>query len=198
MTSITAPTLSEIAAAREKLGDLVMTTPVLEWKSNKKDELLGKDSRPIFKLELFQYAGSFKPRGALMNMFELSQESLTKGVTAVSAGNHAIATGYAAQILGTSAKVVMPKSANPFRVKRCQEQGTEVILVDNVAEAFAEVERIQKEEGKTFIHPFEGKMTATGTATVGYEYCQQVSDLEAAIIPIGGGGLAAGMATALS
>ena len=194
---IIAPTLAEITAAREKLGDLVMTTPVLEWKSNVKDELLGASSRPFFKLELFQYGGSFKPRGALINMFDLSQEALAKGVTAVSAGNHAIAVGYAAQIMGTTAKVVMPKSANAFRVQRCKDLGTEVILVDNVAEAFAEVERIQKEEGKTFIHPFEGKRTTIGTATVGLEYCQQVPDLEAAILPIGGGGLAAGMATAI-
>ncbi|MEZ4847965.1 MAG: pyridoxal-phosphate dependent enzyme [Bacteroidia bacterium] len=113
--------------ARKKLGDYVLTTPVLEWKSNFKDELLGKSSRPVFKLELFQYGGSFKPRGALMNMFDLSKEEFQRGVTAVSAGNHAIAVGYAAQIMGTTAKVVMPKSANPFRVQRCREQGTEVI-----------------------------------------------------------------------
>ena len=192
-----APTLTEIAAAREKLGDYVLTTPVLEWKSNFKDELLGKSSRPVFKLELFQYGGSFKPRGALMNMFDLSKEEFQRGVTAVSAGNHAIAVGYAAQIMGTTAKVVMPKSANPFRVQRCREQGTEVILVDHVGQAFDMVEKIRQEEGRVFVHPFEGKLTTIGTATVGYEYCQQVSDLDAAIIPIGGGGLAAGMATAI-
>jgi threonine dehydratase len=151
-----APTLTEIINARERLGDLVLTTPVLEWKSRVKDSLIGASSRPVFKLELFQYGGSFKPRGALMNMFELTEAEFKHGVTAVSAGNHAIAVGYAAQILGTTAKVVMPKSANPFRVQRCKEQGTEVVLVDHVGQAFDMVEKIRQEEGRVFVHPFDG------------------------------------------
>lgn len=197
MSSATAPTLQAISDARTQLGSMVKTTPVVEWDSALKDHLAGANTRVHFKLELFQHGGSFKPRGALMVMSELSGEQLQRGVTAVSAGNHAIAVGYAAQVVGTQAKVVMPKSANPFRVQRCREQGTEVILVDNVSMAFDEVNRIREEEGRTFVHPFEGPLTALGTATVGYEFCQQVDDIEAVIIPIGGGGLAAGMSAAI-
>ena len=91
----------------------------------------------------------------------------------------------------------MPKTASPIRVARSQAQGAEVVLVDDVAVAFAEVERIKQEEGRTVVHPFEGPLTALGTATVGLEFCRQVPDMDAVIIPIGGGGLAAGMSSAI-
>jgi len=190
------PSLSEIRAAREKLGDSILTTPVINWRSDQKDHLLG-DTEVFIKLELLQYGGSFKPRGALMNMYELDEATLEKGVTAVSAGNHAIAVGFAAKAMNTSAKVVMPKNANPYRVEKCKALGAEVILVENVAKAFEEVERIKNEENRTFIHPFEGFHTALGTATVGLEFIEQAKALDAAILPIGGGGLAAGMAAAM-
>jgi threonine dehydratase len=100
-------------------------------------------------------------------------------------------------MMGVSAKVVMPKSANPMRVATCRAYGAEVELVDNVTVAFARVEAIQAEEGRYFVHPFEGPQTILGTATVGLEFCRQVPDLDAVIIPIGGGGLCAGMAAAI-
>jgi threonine dehydratase len=118
-------------------------------------------------------------------------------VTAVSAGNHAMAVAYAAGVLGTTAKVVMPRSANPFRVGRCRELGAEVDLVDDVHAAFSRVKQIEAEEGRTFVHPFEGPLTALGTATLGLELVEQVPDLEAVIVPIGGGGLCAGVAAAV-
>ena len=100
-------------------------------------------------------------------------------------------------LLHTTAKVVMPKTANPFRVARCRSYGAEVVLVDDVRQAFARVQQIQQEEGRFFVHPFEGPLTALGTATVGLEFCAQVPNLDAVIIPIGGGGLCAGMAAAI-
>ncbi|MCL4164955.1 UNVERIFIED_CONTAM: hypothetical protein GTU68_046705, partial [Idotea baltica] len=87
--------------------------------------------------------------------------------------------------------------ANPSRVALCRRLGVEVVLVDNVTKAFEEVDRIQREEGKTFVHPFEGPLTALGTATVGYEWVHQIDGLEAVILPIGGGGLAAGISAAI-
>lgn len=188
--------LEDIRQARQRLGDLVLTTPVIQWRSREKDRLLG-DTCVFLKLELLQYGGSFKPRGALMQMFDLDEAALGRGVTAVSAGNHAIAVSYAANVLGTTAKVVMPKSANPFRVQRCRDLGTEVVIVEDVSVAFDEVERIRSEEGRSFVHPFEGPLTAAGTATAGLEFIEQVPDLDAVIIPIGGGGLAAGMSAAI-
>lgn len=192
------PTLAEITEARAMLGDSVMTTPSIEWKSQKKDDLLGKDTEVVIKLELFQPGGSFKLRGALLNIRLLTPEQLQRGVTAVSAGNHAIAVAMAAQVAGTHAKVVMPQSANAGRITKCERLGAEIVLMPDVGAAFTEAERIQQEEGRTFIHPFEGATTALGTATVGLELWQQANHLDAAILPIGGGGLAAGMAAALS
>jgi threonine dehydratase len=132
------------------------------------------------------------------NLLRLDEEGRRRGVTAVSAGNHAIAVAWAAGLLGSTAKLVMPKSAPPGRVQKVRDYGGEVVLVDNVHAAFDEVRRIEREEGRTFVHPFEGKQTILGTATVGMEFCQQAADLDIVIIPIGGGGLASGMATAIA
>ncbi len=192
-----APGVSEIEAARERLGDMVRETPVWEWRGGTIEKALGGSTHVFLKLELFQYAGSFKPRGALTNMLNLSSEELARGVTTVSAGNHAMATGYAAAVLGTTAKVVMPRSANPARVAACRNYGAEVVLVGDVHLAFEEVRRIEEEEGRAFVHPFEGLHTALGTATLGLELCRQVPDLDAVVVPIGGGGLCAGVSAAV-
>lgn len=191
------PTLAEIRETRTRLGDRVVETPVWQWRSRDVLDSLGEGTEIFLKLELFQATGSFKPRGALSVMLELDPASLARGVTAVSAGNHAIAVAYAAQLLGTTAKVVMPKTANPARVASCRRYGAEVVLTDDVQAAFARVEQIQQAEGRHFVHPFEGRQTILGTATVGLEFANQVADLDAVIIPIGGGGLCAGMATAI-
>lgn len=198
MSQVLPPTLSAIKDARTQLGDRVKTTPTTIWRSPEQIRLLGADTEVWQKLELLQYGGSFKPRGAILNMEALDQGALKKGVTAVSAGNHAIAVGFAAQQMNTHAKVVMPNNANPLRIATCQAYGAEVVLVENVTEAFAEVDRIQQEEGRTFIHPFDGPVTALGTATVGLEWIEQSPVLDAIILPIGGGGLAAGIASAFA
>ena len=154
-------------------------------------------SEVILKEELFQQTGSFKVRGALCNMLDLAPDVLARGVTCVSAGNHAIATAYAAKVMGTTAKVVMMKNANPFRVERCRELGATVELKDDVHQAFERVREIEKTEGRTFVHPFEGEKTVLGTATVGLELMEQAPELDAVIVPIGGGGLCAGVAAAV-
>ena len=191
------PTLANIRAARERLGDRVLVTPVRRWEDETVARAVGADARVWLKEELFQRTGSFKPRGALTVMLDLTPEALARGVATVSAGNHAMATAYAARVLGTSAKVVMPRTANPFRVNKSREFGAEVILVDDVHQAFARVQEIVEAEGRTFVHPFEGPLTARGTATLGLELLDQVEDLDAVIVPIGGGGLCAGVAAAV-
>jgi threonine dehydratase len=192
-----APTLGEIRAARERLGERVRETPVWPWRGRAIEAAAGTGTDVFLKMELFQYGGTFKPRGALLNALALTDDARARGVTAVSAGNHAIATAFAARTVGTSAKVVMPKTANPARVALCRAYGAEVVLADDVHAAFAQVKRIEADEGRTFIHPFEGELTVLGTATVGYEWCRQVADLDAVIVPIGGGGLIAGIASAV-
>jgi threonine dehydratase len=189
--------LQDIRANRERLGDLIVETPVWRWRGPGLAELVGDTTEVYLKLELFQYTGSFKPRGALSVMLGLDRATLARGVTAVSAGNHAIAVAFAAQTLGTTAKVVMPKTANPLRVARCRSHGAEVVLVENVQAAFARVKAIEADEQRHFVHPYEGRMTALGTASIGLEWLRQVPDLEAVIVPIGGGGLCAGIAAAV-
>jgi threonine dehydratase len=191
------PTLAAIRATRESLGDLVVTTPVRLWQDGPLAAAAGAETQVFLKEELFQRTGSFKPRGALAVMKGLEPAALARGVTAVSAGNHAMAVAYAAGVLGTTARVVMPKSANPFRVARCRELGAEVDLVDDVHQAFTRVREIEQVEGRAFVHPFEGPLTALGTATVGLELMEQVPDLDAVVVPIGGGGLCAGVAAAV-
>lgn len=192
-----APTIDAIRAARERLGERVRETPVWPWRGRAIEAAAGTGTQVFLKLELFQYGGTFKPRGALLNAMALTDDARRRGVTAVSAGNHAVATAFAARTVGTSAKVVMPKTASPARVALCRAYGADVVLVDDVHQAFAEVKRIEADEGRSFIHPFEGELTVLGTATVGYELCRQVVDLDAVIVPIGGGGLCAGIATAV-
>lgn len=192
----TPPSLEDFRAARALLGDRVRRTPTWRWQDHDLDADLG-DTVVHLKLELFQYGGTFKPRGALMNMLALDNDALKRGVTAVSAGNHAIAVSFAAASLGTHAKVVMPKNANPARVAICRQHGAEIVLVDDVHQAFDEVDRIQREEKRSFVHPFDGRRTILGTGTVGLELAEDVPDLNAVIIPIGGGGLCAGIATVI-
>ncbi|HEY9110543.1 MAG TPA: threonine/serine dehydratase [Rhodanobacteraceae bacterium] len=189
--------VTDIRAARERLGDRVRETPVWRWRSDAIERAAGAGTQVFLKLELFQYTGTFKARGALLNALALTDEQKRLGVTAVSAGNHAIAVAFAARSIATTAKVVMPKTANAARVAMCHGYGAEVVLTDDVYAAFDEVERIQQHEGRSFVHPFEGELTVLGTATVGYELCNQVENLDAVIVPIGGGGLIAGVACAV-
>jgi threonine dehydratase len=170
---------------------------VRHWQDPALEAIVGAETHVCLKEELFQRTGSFKPRGALANMLDLSPDVLARGVVAVSAGNHAMAVGYAAKVLGTTAKVVMPDNANPFRVERCRRSGAEVELAEDVHRAFERVREIEAAEGRTLVHPFEGPLTAMGTATVGLELTRQVADLEAVVVPIGGGGLCAGVASAV-
>ena len=195
--NVVGPDRAGIRRTRERLGDRIVTTPVRAWDDALFAARVPARTRVHLKEELFQKTGTFKPRGALSVMLDLTEAALARGVTAVSAGNHAMAVAYAAGVLGTTAKVVMPRSANPFRVGRCRELGAEVDLVDDVHAAFARVKQIEAEEGRTFVHPFEGPLTALGTATLGLELVEQVPDLEAVIVPIGGGGLCAGVAAAV-
>ena len=195
------PTIDAIRANRARLGELVVTTPVRLLVDDALAAAVGASTRVWLKEELFQRTGSFKPRGALSVMLDLDAAALSRGVTGVSAGNHAISLGYCARMLGSTAKVVMPRNANPFRVQMCRELGVTVELVDNVHDAFARVKEIEAGEGRTFVHPYEGPKTALGTASVGLEFIDQVraagDSLDAVIVAAGGGGLAAGVACAV-
>ena len=195
------PTIDAIRANRARLGERVVTTPIRLLVDDALAAAVGASTRVWLKEELFQRTGSFKPRGALSVMLDLDAAALSRGVTGVSAGNHAISLGYSARELRTTAKVVMPKTANPFRIQVCRELGAVVELVDNVHEAFARVKEIEANEGRTFVHPYEGPKTALGTASVGMEFIDQMEEagasLDAVIVAAGGGGLTGGVACAI-
>jgi len=190
--SAAGPGIDEVRALRQALGDSIWTTPLVRCGGI---ELALDDGTTVWgKLEFLQRTGTFKARGALANLHALSDAQLEKGVTAVSAGNHAIATAFAAKTLGSTAKVVMTGSANPYRIAACKRYGGEVVVVDDVHEAFEVAKRIEEEEGRYFVHPFEGPAVAAGTGTIGLEICEQLDDFDALVVPIGGGGLMAGIA----
>jgi threonine dehydratase len=189
------PSVQSIRALRDRLGDRVVRTPTIRWPAL--EEIVGNDTRIFGKLELLQHTGTFKARGALAILTGLTREQRKAGVTAVSAGNHAIATAYAAHSVGTSAKIVMISTANPARIEACRNYGAELVFTSDIHEAFEIAARIQKEEGRFLVHPFEGPEVATGTGMVGVEICEQCPDFDAIIVPIGGGGLMAGISNAV-
>lgn len=195
--SIYIPDIDAIEEARSRMGSMILETPAWHWRGDGLRSILGADAEVFLKLELFQYTGTFKPRAALLNLLTLSEDALSRGVTAVSAGNHAAAVAYAAQKKHTTAKVVMPKYANPARVALCRSYGAEIVIVDDIHTAFEKVRQIEQNEGRAFIHPFEGHQVVLGTATLGLEFFRQIPDLDIIIIPVGGGGLCAGIATAV-
>ncbi len=197
-TPPTPPAGKAIESALGALGERVRRTPTWEWRDAAGELGLPAGTRPVLKLELLQHTGTFKVRGALLNTLDLDDEGLARGVTAVSAGNHALAVAFAARALGTTAKVVMPESANPARVEGCRRLGAEVVLVADVHRAFEEVERIERDEGRAFVHPFDGPLTVLGTATAGWEMAHDAGPLDDLIVPIGGGGLISGVASAFT
>lgn len=190
-------TLAEIERAHALLSDRVVRTPSVPWVGSDLASMLAPGTRVTAKLELLQKTGSFKARGALLNVLGLGPEQRAHGITAISAGNHAVAAAYAAAEAGVSAKVVMIATANPRRVELAKRYGAEVVFAENAHVGFALVEKIAHDEGRTLIHPFEGRTTAMGTSTLGFEFMSQVPGLDAVIVPIGGGGLCAGVSSAV-
>ena len=197
----TFPSLDAIRANRARLGERIVTTPIRRLVDEALAAAVGSHTQVWLKEELFQRTGSFKPRGALSVMLDFDAATLARGVTGVSAGNHAISLAWCARLLGSSAKVVMPKSANPYRVALCRDLGAEIVLVANVHDAFTRVREIEADEGRSFVHPFEGPKTALGTATLGLEFIEQLravgTELDALIVAAGGGGLTGGVACAV-
>ncbi len=192
-----APGRKEIEKAAAALAGRIVATPTVRLNSSRLTPALPEGAAVHMKMELFQQAGSFKSRGVLLAIDAMSDTEKAAGVTAVSAGNHALAAAWGARDAGLSAKVVMMKSADPIRVEGCRALGAETVLANDVAEAFETVETLVAEEGRTMLHPFESPFMTLGAATCGYELAGAVEQLDYAIVPIGGGGLISGMAPAI-
>lgn len=188
------PFLRDVEDAAGRLAGQVLQTPVWRWQTGVVNRL-SPQAEVWLKLELFQRTGSFKLRGALNCIQALDEAALSRGVVAASAGNHAIAVAYAARAAGTTAKLAMPRQASPVRLSACRDQGAEILLTDTIHQAFAIAQQLVVDEGRSMVHPFDGPRTAEGTATIGLELMRQVKELDAVIVPVGGGGLCGGIAS---
>ena len=181
----------DILAAREVIAGRVHRTPVMA------SSYLGGQIgvQLYFKLELFQKTGSFKPRGVLNKLHHLSPEDKHKGVITLSAGNHAQALAWAATQSGISSTVVMPAAAVRSKIEATRSYGGEVILTEG--DLLETCLAIQKERGLTLVHPFDDPMIIAGHGTVGLEILEDVPEVDAVVVGVGGGGLISGIATAL-
>ena len=191
------PTLAEMETAARRLAPYIEETPMFHWTGPAARALFGQHADIWVKLELFQVTGSFKPRAALNVALSLDPAERRRGFATFSSGNNAAAVAYAAQVTGTTAKVVMTRSANPARVANCRHYGAEVIFTADVQAAAERVTEICAAEGRTYIHPFEGPLSSCGNATLALEMLRQVPDLDAIVVAVGGGGLCSGIGAAL-
>jgi threonine dehydratase len=183
----------DVVAARELIRDVVSTTPVLP--SRVLSELLGG---PVFlKCENLQRTGSFKVRGAYLRIARLTDAERARGVVAASAGNHAQGVAFVAGLIGTRATVFMPEGAPLPKIQATRDYGAEVILQgSSVEDALAAAQEHVEKTGSVLIHPFEHPDIVTGQGTLGFEIIEQCPQVRTVVVPVGGGGLAAGIAVA--
>jgi threonine dehydratase len=187
-------TLADVEAARARLAGVIHETPCAY--SQRLSDLTG--ARVFVKLENLQMTGSFKERGAANVLLQLSPAERRRGVVTASAGNHGLAVAFHAARLGVGAVIVMPEWAPLTKVTAARRQGAEVVLHgENYDEAYARAREIETERGLVFVHPFDDLRVIAGQGTIGLELAAQVPDLEAVLVPVGGGGLAAGTAVAV-
>ena len=183
--------LSEIVAARSRLNGAINYTPCAE--SAALSELTG--ARIFCKQEFLQRTGSFKERGARNALAQLTPEQSRAGVIAASAGNHALGLARHGQLLGIPVTVVMPRFAPLVKAVRCRQFDATVILHgDTFDEARAEANRLTEEMKLTYVHPFDDPRVIAGQGTLAFEILEQVPDAEDVLVPVGGGGLLAGVA----
>lgn len=182
-----------IREAAKALDGVIHCTP-LEYSSTF-SKLTGL--QVYLKLENFQKTGSFKIRGAYNKIRKLSREEQAKGVIAASAGNHAQGVAYAASMLGVKATIVMPEGAPITKATATRGYGAEVVLSgESYDEAYRKASEIQEETGAAFVHAFDDVDTIAGQGTIALEMLEDQPDLDAILVPIGGGGLISGIATA--
>ena len=185
-------TLADVVAARERIKGGIYESPCVE--SIPLSQLTG--AHIYCKLDYLQRTGSFKERGARNALLLLKDEQRKRGVIAASAGNHAQGVAYHGSLLGIPVTVVMPKFAALIKVTNCRQLGARVILHGaDLTEARAHAESLAQHEGLTFIHPFDNADVMAGQGTMGLEIVEQAPDLDAVVVPVGGGGLIAGVGT---
>ena len=187
-------TLEDVQAARRRIVDHVYFSPCA------RSETLSRATgcQAYLKLENLQMTGAYKERGALNKLLTMPPADRAKGLIAASAGNHAQAVAYHAGRLGVAATILMPEGTPLLKVVNTKGYGARVVLHgSNYDEAYAEARRLEVSEGLTFVHPFDDPAVIAGQGTVALELLEQVPDLDAVVVPVGGGGLVSGIAVAL-
>ena len=179
--------IGEIRAAAQRLAGKIHRTPIMSARS------LGLD----LKCECFQKTGSFKPRGALNKVLSLSETERNRGLITVSAGNHAQAVAWAARHVAAPCVVVMPTDAPRSKLDAVRGYGAEVVLHDDRATLFDKLHEVERARGLTFVHPFDDPVVLAGAGTVGLEILEDAPSADVVIVPVGGGGLLGGVASAI-
>ncbi|TYT61172.1 threonine ammonia-lyase [Natrialba swarupiae] len=186
--------LSDVLEAHERVRETSRHTPL--ERSHTYSAMTGADVH--LKLETFQRTGAFKIRGATNRIATLSESQKEVGVVTASAGNHAQGVALAATRVGVDSTIVMPEHAPNSKVEATRSYGAEVVLAGtDYAEAAERAHEIEREEGRTYVHAFDDEMVMAGQGTIGLEILEDCPDVETVVVPIGGGGLISGVATAV-
>jgi threonine dehydratase len=189
-----APNMEDVFAARDRIARDIRSTPML--RKHTLDPFVGHDV--YLKCEHLQRTGSFKLRGALNLIGQLSDEERSRGVVAASAGNHAQGVAVAASELGVEATIFMPEDASLSKVEATRNYGAEVRLAGaHLSEALAAAHAFCEERGAVFVHPFDDPQIIAGQGTLGLEIVEQLPDVATVVVPVGGGGLASGIGLVL-
>ncbi len=187
-------TLADVIAARSRLNGFVVRTPLAP--SSALSTLAGGEVR--LKLENLQVTGSFKARGALNRLVTLSDDDKKRGVIAASAGNHAQGVAAHATRLGIKSVIVMPVSTPLIKVSRTQNYGAEVVLYgENYDDAFAKATELAAQHGYVYVHAYDDDHVMAGQGTIGLEILEDFADVDDVVVPVGGGGLIAGIGVAI-
>lgn len=187
-------TLARLTAAHARIEGAVHRTPLLHSRT-----LTDRIGAPVWlKCENLQKTGAFKVRGALNRLLTLSDDERARGVSTISAGNHAQAVAWAAAAAGVSSTVVMMEHASPTKVRASREYGAEVILHGDATAAFAKVHEVSAERGLTFVHPFDDAEVVAGHASCGLEILEECPAAGTIVVPVGGGGLSSSIAAAVA
>lgn len=185
--------LERLREAASRLAGKVHRTPLLS-----SVQIGSRIGAPLFlKCESLQKTGSFKPRGALNKILSLSNAERARGIVTVSAGNHAQAVAWASRIVGVPAIVVMPSDAPRSKLDAVRGYGAEIVLHDDRPTLFDRLRAVQEERGLTFVHPFDDPVVLAGAGTVGLEIVEDLPDAGTVVVPVGGGGLLGGIASAV-
>jgi threonine dehydratase len=186
--------VDDVQRARERIAGRLHRTPLLP--SRTLSEAAGAEVH--LKAELFQRTGSFKPRGVLNKLATLSDEEKARGVISISAGNHAQALAYASGVEGIDALVVMWQTASPMKIGAARGYGATIDTeAPDIPSAFERLEQLIDETGRTLVHPYDDPLVMAGQGTVGLEMLEDLPEADVVLVPVGGGGLVSGIATAV-